>query len=87
MTVTIEDTGPVRVIEIEGEQRGFWRASSSTAAQRRIIAVRTLDAMLAVRAKCGFRNEIARAEAPAYIQESLCAPVRAVSADQRAACA
>jgi SAM-dependent methyltransferase len=77
MTVTISDTysalsrtGTARIVEIVGEQRGFYGivgySRFETSCSRE-----TLEALLAAKGEMWLRDEIARAEEPAYVLEPL----------------
>lgn len=70
MTVTIKDAGATRLVEITGLQRGFGGVVFHSRTETR-LSRETLEAILAVKGEMWLRNEIARAELPAYVEEPL----------------
>ncbi|MCX6031098.1 MAG: class I SAM-dependent methyltransferase [Chloroflexi bacterium] len=70
MTVTIHDTGATRVVEIAGEQHGFYGIVQHSRFETP-YSRETLAALLAVKGEMWLRDEIVRAEDPAYVQEPL----------------
>ena len=70
MTVTISDAGATRSVEITGEQRGFYGIVQQSRFETS-YSRETLAALLAVKGEMWLRDEIARGEEPAYVQEPL----------------
>jgi len=70
MPVTITDTGPRRIVEITGEQRGFGGVVQYSRTETH-YSQETLEALLAAKGEMWLRDEIARAEEPSYIEEPL----------------
>jgi SAM-dependent methyltransferase len=70
MSVTITDAGARRIIEINGEQRGFGGVVQYSRIDT-YYSRETLDSLLAAKGEMWLRDEIARAEEPSYIEEPL----------------
>lgn len=70
MSVTITDQGDRRIVEISGEQRGFAGVVYHSRLETHYTR-ETLEALLAAKGEMWLRDEIARAEEPAYVQEPL----------------
>ena len=70
MTVTITDDGAKRVVEIAGEQHGYGGVVHHSRIETDYSRA-TLEAMVQAKGEMWLRDEIARAEAPDYIQAPL----------------
>jgi len=70
MSVTITDNGRTRMVEIVGEQRGFGGVVHHSRFETHYSRA-TIEALLAVKGEMWLRDEIARSEEPAYVQEPL----------------
>jgi SAM-dependent methyltransferase len=70
MSVTITDAGSHRIVEITGEQRGFGGVVQHSRTETP-YSRETLDALLTAKGEMWLRDEIARAEEPAYIEAPL----------------
>lgn len=70
MTVTITDTGERRIVEIDGEQHGYGGIVHRSRVETH-YSRETLEAILAAKGEMWLRDEIARAEAPDYVEQRL----------------